>query len=79
MKHFQYSVMGHGILFRSLGWATKISEETSFSPPAHPSSHLLENSEGFRFDSDLWLRNFLSCKEKKKDLIRILVVWYNFF
>ena len=25
MKHFQYSVMGHGILLRSLGWTTKIS------------------------------------------------------
>ena len=33
MKHFQYSVMGLGILLRSIGWATKISGEISFSPP----------------------------------------------
>ena len=39
MKHFQYSVMGHGILLRSLGWATKIAGEISFPPPAHPSSY----------------------------------------
>ena len=37
MKHFQYSVMGHGILSKSLGWVTKILGEI-FSPPAHPSS-----------------------------------------
>ena len=24
MKHFQYSVMGHGILLRSLGWPSKL-------------------------------------------------------
>ena len=41
MKRFQYSVMGHGILLRSLGWATKIFGEISFSPPAHPSSYLM--------------------------------------
>ena len=39
MKHFQYSVMGHRILLRSLGWATKIAREISFPPPAHPSSY----------------------------------------
>ena len=33
MKHFQYSVMGHGIMLRSLGWATKILGEISFPPP----------------------------------------------
>ena len=37
MKHFQYSVMGHGIWLRSLGWATKILGEVSFSPLAHTS------------------------------------------
>ena len=41
MTHFQYSVMGHGILLRSLGWATKISGEISFPPPAHPSSYFM--------------------------------------
>ena len=41
MKHFQYSVMGHGILLRSLGWATKISGKISFPPPAHPSSYFM--------------------------------------
>ena len=41
MKHFQYSVMGHGVLLRSLGWATKISGEISSFPPAHPSSYFM--------------------------------------
>ena len=41
MKRFQYSVMGHGILLRSLGRATKISGEISSSPPANPSSYLM--------------------------------------
>ena len=41
MKHFQFSVMGHGILLRSLGWATKLSAEMSYSPPAHLNLQLL--------------------------------------
>ena len=47
MKHFQCSVMSHGILLRSLGWAIKISAEISFSPPAHPSSYFM-TSHNFR-------------------------------
>ena len=46
MKHFQYSVMGHGILLRSLGWATKISGEISFPPPAHPTSYFMTSPLG---------------------------------
>ena len=40
MKHFQYSVMGHGILLRSLGWATKISGNVMFSS-GPPSSYFM--------------------------------------
>ena len=39
MKHFQYPVMGLGILLRSLGWVTKILGEILFSPPAVPLSN----------------------------------------
>ena len=45
MKHFQYSVMGHGILLRSLGWANKMFGEISFPPLAHPSSRKWLNKD----------------------------------
>ena len=38
MTHFQYSVMGHGILLRSLGWATKIFGANIISSSGPPLS-----------------------------------------